>query len=119
MVRPLNVSEPMMVATSMEEDIRLHSILHVDAVVTPSVIGTLDALELEAVLITPTIIMFKKEMVTLPTRPVVTAVTISRSLFLKDMMITLMNPMFSLMITIISMTMGWISRRSIMTITDC
>ena len=48
MVRPLNVSEPMMVATSMEEDIGLHSILPVDAVVTLSVIGTLDALELEA-----------------------------------------------------------------------
>ena len=106
MVRLLNVSEPTMVATSMEEDIGLHSILHVDAVVTLSVIGTLDVLELEAVLITPIIIMFRKEMATLPTRPVVTAVTISRSLLLKDitMTITLMNPMFSLMIIIILMT---------------
>ena len=57
MVRPLNVSEPMMVATSMEEDIGLHSILPVDSVVTLSVIGILDALESEAVLITPIIIV--------------------------------------------------------------
>ena len=42
----------------------------------------------------------------MPTRPVVTAVTISRNLFLKDMTIILMNPVFSLMIMIISMTDG-------------
>ena len=121
MVRLLNVSEPTMVATSMEEDIGLHSILPVDAVVTLSAIGILDALKLEAVLITPIIIMFRKEMATLPTRPVVTVVAISRSLFLKDiaMTITLMNLMFNPMIIIILMTKVWIFRKSTMVITDC
>ena len=121
MVHLLNVSKPMMVATSMEEDIGLHSILPVDAVVTLSVIGILDARESEAVLITPIIIMFRKEMATLPIRPVVIVVMISRNLLLKDtvMMIILTNLMFNQMIIIISMTKEWISRRSIMVITDC
>ena len=95
MVRLLNVSEPMMVATLMEEDIGLHSILPIDAVATPSVSVTLDALESEAVPITLIIIMFRKVMATLPMRPVLTVVTIFRSLFLKDieMTIILTNPM--------------------------
>ena len=77
--------------------------------------------ELEVVPFMSISTMFRKVMVTLLTLPVVIVVMIFRNLSLKDieMMITLMNRMFSLTIIIISMTKGWISRRSIMEITDC
>ena len=121
MVRLLNVSKPTMVATSMEEDIVLHPILLVVAVATLSAIAILDDPASEVVPTIPIIIMFRKEMATLPTRPVVIVVMTFRNLFLKNIetMITPMNLMFSLTIIIILMKKRWIFRRSIMSITDC
>ena len=119
MVRLLDVSEPTMVVTSMEEDIVLHSILLVVAEVMPFAIAILAELELEVVLFMSISIMFKKVMATL-LMLLVETVMISRSLSLKDivMKIILGNPMFSLMITAILMKMRWIFKRSIMEITD-
>ena len=120
MVHLLNVSEPMMVATSMEEDSALHSILLVVEEDMLSAIAILDEPVSEAVLTTAIITMFRKEMETLLTQAVVIVVMTFKSPLLKDnaMMIIPVN-LSSLMIIIISMTERWIFRKSIMVITDC